>query len=206
MAGKKTFVAGEVLLAQDVNDYLMDQTVMTFASSAARSSAIPTPTEGMMSVVTNTDDLEYYNGSAWVNASRMGAWIAYTPTWAGITNKGSGAFEAYYYNQVGKTVTVNGRLTLGTSPTITGGVGFSVSLPVTGRGATAGGFVQGTVCIEDAGVNLYQGTVSTSTAVANFLIFGAATTYTNLIGVNSTVPMTWIMNDSIYFQFTYEAA
>jgi hypothetical protein len=66
MAGKKTFVAGEVLTAQDVNDYLMDQTVMTFASSAARSSAIPTPTQGMISYQTDTDAIEAYDGSNWV--------------------------------------------------------------------------------------------------------------------------------------------
>ena len=66
MAGKKTFVAGEVLTAQDVNDYLMDQSVMTFASDAARSSAIPTPSEGMISYQTDTDAIEAYDGTNWV--------------------------------------------------------------------------------------------------------------------------------------------
>jgi hypothetical protein len=64
--GKKTFVAGEVLIAQDVNEYLMDQTVMNFASSAARSSAIPTPTQGMVSYQKDTDAIEAYDGSKWV--------------------------------------------------------------------------------------------------------------------------------------------
>ena len=64
--GKKTFVAGEVLIAQDVNDFLMDQTVMNFASSAARSSAIPTPTQGMVSYQKDTDAIEAYDGSNWV--------------------------------------------------------------------------------------------------------------------------------------------
>jgi hypothetical protein len=68
--GKKTFVAGEVLLAQDVNDYLMDQSVMNFATSAARASAIPTPTEGMTSYISTTGtatipQIETYTGSAW---------------------------------------------------------------------------------------------------------------------------------------------
>jgi hypothetical protein len=71
MAGKKTFVAGEVLLAQDVNDFLMDQTVMNFASDAARSSAIPTPTEGMVSYRSDINNLELYNGSAWQPASGL---------------------------------------------------------------------------------------------------------------------------------------
>jgi hypothetical protein len=66
MAGKKTFVAGEVLTAQDVNDYLMDQSVMVFGGTAARSSAIPTPTEGMMSYRTDDDVVEVFDGSAYV--------------------------------------------------------------------------------------------------------------------------------------------
>jgi hypothetical protein len=68
--GKKTFVAGEVLLAQDVNDYLMDQSVMNFATVAARSSAIPTPTTGMVSYVGTTGtatipQIETYTGAGW---------------------------------------------------------------------------------------------------------------------------------------------
>jgi hypothetical protein len=63
--GKKTFVAGEVLLAQDVNDYLMDQSVMNFASAAARSSAIPTPTEGMTTYVADDKRIEAYDNDGW---------------------------------------------------------------------------------------------------------------------------------------------
>jgi hypothetical protein len=62
MAGKKTFVAGDVLLAQDLNDYLMDQSVMNFGGSAARSSAIPTPTSGMVTYLTDQKRVEVYDG------------------------------------------------------------------------------------------------------------------------------------------------
>ena len=68
---RKVFTAGEVLAASDVNDFLMDQTVMTFAGTAARGSAIPTPAEGMYAHLNDTDTLSYYDGSAWVN--RLGA-------------------------------------------------------------------------------------------------------------------------------------
>jgi hypothetical protein len=70
--GKKTFVAGEVLLAQDVNGYLMDQSVMVFGGTAARSSAIPTPTEGMMSYRTDDDVVEVFDGSAYVGVGGAG--------------------------------------------------------------------------------------------------------------------------------------
>jgi len=64
-AGKKTFASGEVLTAGDVNSYLMDQAVMRFASSAARGSAIASPTEGMTSYLDDTNGLEVYDGAAW---------------------------------------------------------------------------------------------------------------------------------------------
>ncbi len=64
---KKIFTVDEVLTAADVNDYLMNQTVMTFAGTAARGSAISLPTEGMYAHLNDTDALEYYNGTSWVN-------------------------------------------------------------------------------------------------------------------------------------------
>lgn len=66
-AGFKTFNTGDVLTASDVNTYLMQQTVMVFASSAARSTALgANVAEGMLSYLKDTDQVEVYNGSAWV--------------------------------------------------------------------------------------------------------------------------------------------
>jgi hypothetical protein len=64
---RKVFTAGEVLAAADVNEFLQDQAIMVFAGTAARGSAIPTPTEGMYTHLSDTDVLQYYNGSAWVS-------------------------------------------------------------------------------------------------------------------------------------------
>lgn len=62
---KKTFTAGEVLAAADVNTFLMDQAVMTFASSAARGSAIGTATEGMLTYLADTNVFQFWNGTAY---------------------------------------------------------------------------------------------------------------------------------------------
>jgi hypothetical protein len=64
---RKVFTAGEVLAAADVNSFLMDQTVMSFAGTAARGSAIPSPVEGMVTYLEDIDDLRTYNGSSWVS-------------------------------------------------------------------------------------------------------------------------------------------
>ena len=66
--GRKTFNSGDVLNAADVQGYLMDQAVMVFAGTAARGSAIPTPSAGMVAYSTATQ-LQVYDGSAWVDLS-----------------------------------------------------------------------------------------------------------------------------------------
>jgi hypothetical protein len=64
---RKVFTAGEVLAAADVNSFLMDQTVMSFAGTAARGSAIPTPVTGMTTYREDTKRLESYNGSIYTS-------------------------------------------------------------------------------------------------------------------------------------------
>jgi hypothetical protein len=64
--GYKEFSTGDVLTAADANGYLASQVVMVFASAAARTSAIASPQEGMISFRKDADALEYYSGSAWV--------------------------------------------------------------------------------------------------------------------------------------------
>jgi hypothetical protein len=64
--GFKTFATGDVLTAADTNGYLMSQTVMVFADSSARSAAITSPQQGMVTFLKGTNSTEYYSGSAWV--------------------------------------------------------------------------------------------------------------------------------------------
>jgi hypothetical protein len=60
---RKEFESFTRLDASDVNTFLMDQTVMTFAGTAARGSAIPTPTEGMVTYLADTDSFEFFDGT-----------------------------------------------------------------------------------------------------------------------------------------------
>lgn len=64
-AGFRTFTAGDVLTAAQVNTFLMQQSLMVFAGTAARGSAITSPSEGMFTYLTDTNALEYYDGAAW---------------------------------------------------------------------------------------------------------------------------------------------
>ena len=67
-SGYKAFTAGSVLTASDVNNYLMEQSIMYFATTAARDTAITAPEDGMVCYVGSNDvheGLFTYNGSAW---------------------------------------------------------------------------------------------------------------------------------------------
>jgi hypothetical protein len=60
------FATGDILTAAMANGYLNSQTVMVFASASARSTAITSPQQGMVTFLKDTNAIQYYNGSAWV--------------------------------------------------------------------------------------------------------------------------------------------
>jgi hypothetical protein len=62
---RKTFTAGDVLAASDVNTFLGNQMVMTFADSTARGSAIGSASVGMLTYLANVDTFEYWAGTAY---------------------------------------------------------------------------------------------------------------------------------------------
>jgi len=72
-AGYKLFNTGDVLTAAQVNTYLNEQTVMVFADSAARTTALTSVlAEGMVSYLQDTNSVEVYDGSAWVSIGSSG--------------------------------------------------------------------------------------------------------------------------------------
>jgi len=67
-AGFRTFGAGAVLTAEQVNTFLMSQSIPVFADATARDAAITAPEEGQHAFLKDVDALQYYTGSAWVAA------------------------------------------------------------------------------------------------------------------------------------------
>jgi hypothetical protein len=72
--GAKLFTAFSKLTAAQVNGYLMDQSIMRFATTAARDAAFggagePTLAEGMTCYLDDTNQIQSYNGSAWVGVA-----------------------------------------------------------------------------------------------------------------------------------------
>jgi hypothetical protein len=91
-SGYKAFTAGSVLTASDVNNYLMEQGVMYFATTAARDTAITAPEDGMVAYVGSNDaneGLYTYNGSTWRKGPGWNApwgFVQYTEVTSNVTS------------------------------------------------------------------------------------------------------------------------
>jgi hypothetical protein len=196
--GYKEFATGDVLTAADANGYLASQVVMVFADAAARTSAITSPQEGMISYLKDTNSTEYYSGSAWtaIGGSSSVTWTAFTPTYSGIT-VGNGTVTARYAKQ-GNLVSVYFRFVLG-STSSTGSYPIvilpSPIVPVY-RNQFVGTFL-------DSGVQVYVGEFNTDGANVNC---GGIGTGGSWASGGQTVPFTLSTNDVIQFNGTYEVA
>lgn len=127
-----------------------------------------------------------------------GAWTAFTPTWTNLT-VGNGTVEAAYL-QWGKRVEVRGRITFGTTTSVSGG--FTASLPVAPK---AGTFMIGVAKGEDASAASAR-TVGCVDILSS--VWGTAVAFasTGNGGWNATAPFTWTTDDVIVWHVTYEAA
>ena len=212
-AGAKLFTSGSVLTADQVNTFLMDQSIMRFTSTTTRDAAFggagePTLAEGMFAYTTDTNTLWLYDGSAWVaavNASSLngiGEYTAYTPTWSGLT-VGNGT-NTFAYAQVNKFVHVFGTFEFGSTSAITAS-GPSMTLPLARIAMSIP--TMGTGNYADSGVATYLAyPISVATNTVQFFAPNASGTYITETGISATVPFTWGTGDRIMVNLFYRAA
>jgi hypothetical protein len=200
----KVFTNGSVLNASEVNDNLMNQSVITFSNSTARDAAITSPVEGMLTYLEDSDIYESYNGSAWVQALPIGAWQSYTPTFSNFT-LGNGTINVAKYSQIGKTVHLKLGVTLGSTSSVAGQA--AISLPVSATTEALGTLGPQGDCTLIAGGVLGIGTVQViSSTLCRMFPLVASGTYLTYAGLSATAPGTWTTGNHFAFTFTYEAA
>lgn len=61
----KVFSNGDALTGGELNTYLMNQAVISFATATARDAALPSPSEGQLVWLEDSNKYVYYTGSAW---------------------------------------------------------------------------------------------------------------------------------------------
>lgn len=189
----KTFVAGTEGLASDINTYLMNQTVMVFTNSAARSAAITSPTEGMVTYLTASDHFAIYSGTEWVVWDM--AWNSFTPSITGIPTS---TLTAAYVRQ-GKVVhfyiyaVASGAATAAITATLPIACNSITRLVMNGRMIVAG-------------TTYIAAPIGLTTTTVGLYVQNSSTTYATVTNTSATVPGTWASGSSFIITGTYDIA
>jgi hypothetical protein len=110
--------------------------VQTFANAAARTAAIPSPTEGITTYQLDTNFIDTYSGTAWVPTVSNNAWTFYTPTITVAAGAITSASTAGSFKLVGKVCHVKQSISIVNNGNAGGWIGLSLPLPAAGGSST----------------------------------------------------------------------
>jgi hypothetical protein len=205
-SGFRDFATNEVLTSANVNNYLMTQAVMSFASSSTRDSALSgSLEEGMVAYGRSENRLWVYDGSAWQVVWQE--WTSYTPTLAGTGwSQGNGVFTAGYAVSSG---VCHFHIVLSMGSTTSFGSGApTFTVPLTAD-TTFGTGYQWHVGAAQQGAASTMHPVSWRLASSTQIMAHAHTTsgsYVGLSNVTSSVPFTWGTGHRLSARGSYQIA
>jgi hypothetical protein len=152
------------------------------------------------------------SGLLYGSGTSLGPWTSYTPTISGTGWAiGNGALT-FKYVQVGKMVTVQGVMGIGSTTSIgTGSLTFSLPVNALTSGApqawNSAGFPVGQVMCYDSSVGVNATWTGSRFGIASGTFQpGVVTAIGTQQLITNTIPFTWALNDNLFVQFTYEAA
>jgi|TARA_R110001583_G_scaffold28729_1_gene101477 hypothetical protein len=170
MTGFRTWTTGDSVSASDFTSYIATQSVLIFADASARSSAVTSPVNGMVSSLTTDNVISIYNGSAWVDVIDIDTLTVsggnYTMTGSLTLTGGTpivleGATADAYETSIAVTdPTADRTITL---PNVTGTV-VTTGNPPTALGTLTGG---SPIVLEGATANAYETTVAVTDPTAD---------------------------------------
>lgn len=159
----KVFQNGYQLPASDLNNYLMNQTVMVFADSTARSTAITSPVEGMLTYLESTNSYEGWNGSAWTDINDNTGAIAkslLTTTGDLIVASGASTPARLGIGTSGQVLQSNGTTASWQTLSSSGGMSLISTTTLSGTSTTISSIPSGYkslyICLESVAASAYS--------------------------------------------------
>ena len=202
-AGRKDWTPGAQVAANDVDTYLMEQTVMQFATSAARDTALASILdEGLLSSQADSNCLTAYSGAAWSTTGPLwGALTSWTPT---VTQSGAVTFTNTQsrYTRTGRWIQGQSRMIV-TGGAAVGGNNVVISgLPAT---ASLNDDVIGTAFIYDSSATTIYTALAVLSSTTTVTFRDTTTVGGGQLG-SLVFTAALAVNDLISFNFSYEAA
>jgi hypothetical protein len=176
--------------------------VPKYANNIVMNTANPSPTVGDMCYRTDIQAYCQYDGAAW-NPTTNGQWVAYTPTWSGLSALGSSVARGMWA-QMGKTIHVIGDLEWGTSSSL-GTSNITVSLPIAAYAASGYMGWQGEGKFRDSSSVWHPLYAAVEASATTASIFGLSSSQTYVSP--GTAGYTW-GNSTCYmrFQLVYQTS
>lgn len=207
-AGYKDFTAGAILTAADLEDYNQNQSIMRFASAAARDAALTTvKTEGMMAYLIDLNVMTVYSGSAWSTIGSVhGALTVWTPT---ITQSAGVTFTTTFAHYVRMGRWIIGWFNLAvTGPGTAANAIIIGGIPTTAAAAMVGTMLGAGELLDASAATKYGFNVALESATTFSLRQQPTTAQTdNRYGISGTVfGLALASGDNITGCFQYEAS
>lgn len=151
-AGYRDWVAGDIPTAVQFDTFLQEQTVMVFATAAARDTALATAkSEGMTTYQLDSNSYTVYTGSVWATTGPVHGSQTWTPTWTQGATITKSVQQATYTRGPGREITANFSMTATSAGTVSSPILFG--LPVA---AAASVQALGTITMFDASSSIFQ--------------------------------------------------
>ncbi len=170
-----------------------------YLTAAARAALTGTDLyNGLQVVESDTGQVMRYHSSAWVVETDLDGWLPYNTVWTGALANGVAVAR---YMRIGRLIRWRIKITWGNA-TSHPASGQIFTLPVAPHADYTINALVGSGSLHDSGTAVYLCTCIT-TSGSSFVVTtgaGAAVTTTN------TSPFTWVTNDQIFLEGTYEAA